>query len=65
MTDRHLRLLAAQARRDQRRLDEDVSRDAAEDLIPTEQRRELRARATRTRARLAAARARRLTGGLS
>jgi hypothetical protein len=59
MSDRHVRILAMLARRSQRQLDAQGPVSSTEDVAAVQQRVNLRLRAARTRARLAAARARR------
>ncbi len=60
MSDRHLRILMAAARHSQRRLDD--ARDDTSSPRTAQRRRDIEQRATRTRARVAAARARRPLG---
>ena len=60
MSDRHVRILAMLARRSQRQLDaDDTAAATGEEPASVQDRRDLRQRAARTRARLVAARARR------
>jgi hypothetical protein len=59
MTDTHLRILEIVARHNQRRLDEHDATEGAPVAESGERRQYLKTRAARTRARLAAAQARR------
>jgi hypothetical protein len=59
MTDSHLRILEMAARDSQRRLDEHDAAEGAAAAGSAERRHDLKTRATRTRARVAAALARR------
>lgn len=62
MTDRHLRILATAARHSQRRLEEHDASETPATAGSGERRRDLRTRATRSKAQLAAAQARRRYG---
>jgi hypothetical protein len=59
MTDRHVHVLRVVARHRQRRLDDHAPADGIPDAVSTERRRDLERAASRARARLAAAQARR------
>jgi hypothetical protein len=59
LTDRHVRILAEVARHHQRRLDEHDGDEDTPSAVSVERRDDLETTATRTRARVAAARARR------
>jgi hypothetical protein len=59
MTDTHLRILESMARHDQRRLDEHDATESPPAAGSAERRQDLETQATRTRARVAAAQARR------
>jgi hypothetical protein len=59
VTDRHVRILAIVARHGQRRLDDHDAAEGAPTAASSERRQDLKTRAKRTRARVAAARARR------
>jgi hypothetical protein len=59
MTDTHLHILAVVARHSQRRLDEHDAAEGAPRPGSADRRQDLKTRATRTRARVAAAQARR------
>lgn len=59
MSDRHMRILAMAARHSQRQLDTHDAIDDTPDAASMRRRHDLKQRATRTRARVAAAQARR------
>jgi hypothetical protein len=59
MTDRHMRVLRVVARHRQRKLDDHDAAEAVADVTSTSRRRDLAKVAARTRARVAAANARR------
>jgi hypothetical protein len=68
MTDAHMHILAAAARQTQRQLDDHDAAESAPSAGSTERRQDLETKATRTRARVGAAQARRrrpATSGVS